>query len=101
MGDVQSLVLQAGSPMGSQVVDEDAHQLGTFGVCLWAAGVLIRVCTHLGLQVWAPRLLIRVPTSPGALGLCVQAAWPLIWVPTDLGFRCVLGLLIWYSQSRG
>ena len=39
--------------------------------------------------------------QPWALGLCAQAAWSLIWVHTDLGFRCVLGLLIWCSHSRG
>ena len=66
-----------------------------------AARLLIGVCTHLGLQVWAPRLLIGVYTDWGALGPCAQAAGLLIRVHTDLGFRCVLGLLIWCSQSRG
>ena len=37
----------------------------------------------------------------GALGVCAWAAWSLIWMGTYLGFRCVLGLLIWCSQSRG
>ena len=46
-------------------------------------------------QLWAPRTLIRVPTYQGVLGLCVQEAWPLIWVHTDLGVRCVLGLREW------
>ena len=31
----------------------------------------------------APRLLIEVHSHPGALGLCAQAAQPLIWVHTD------------------
>ena len=47
---------------------------------LQAARPLIGVRTHPGLQVWVPRLLI--------------------WVHTDLGFRCLLGLLIQCSQSR-
>ena len=59
------------------------------------------VCTHLGLQVLAPRPLIGIHTYPGALSLCTQTAWPLIWMRIDLGFRCVLGLLIRCSQSRG
>ena len=62
---------------------------------------LIQVHTHMGFQVWVPRPLIEVHAHPGALGLCAQAACPLIWVGTDLGFRCVLGLLIWCSQVRG
>ena len=67
------------------------------GLCPWAAGLLLWVCTHPGFQVWVPRLTIRVHTYPGALGLCPLLAWPIIWVHTDLGFRCVLGLLIWFS----
>ena len=51
--------------------------------------------------MWAPRPLIGVHTYLGALSLCGQAAWLLIWVCTDLGFRCVLGLLIRCSQTRG
>ena len=62
---------------------------------------MIMVCTHPVFQVWAPRPLIGIRTDLGALGLCAQVAWSLIWVRTDLGFRCVLGLLIRCSQSRG
>ena len=68
---------------------------------LQAARPLIGVRAHLGLQVWAPRPLIGVRPYLGALSLCGQAAWLLIWVCTDLGCRCVLGLLIPSSQSRG
>ena len=50
-------------------------------MCSWAARLLLRVHTHPGFQVWAPRLLI--------------------WVRRDLGFKCVLRLLILCSQSRG
>ena len=59
------------------------------------------VHTHPGFQVWVPRLLMGVCTYPQALGLCAQASWSIIWVHTDLGFRCVLGFVIWCSQSRG
>ena len=74
MGGVQSLVLQAWTPSGSQATDLGAYSPGSFGVCARVAGPLIGLCTHLGLQVWAPTLLIGVHTN--------------------LGFRCVLGLLI-------
>ena len=81
-----------------------------------AAGPLIRVRTHPGFQLWAPRILIGVHTHPGTLGLCVQAAADQGARPprvsgvgaqaADLstrqpGFRCMLGLLIRRSQSRG
>ena len=51
--------------------------LGGLGVCAWAVGLLIRVRTHLGLQVWVPRSLI--------------------WVLINPGFRCVLGLLLVFT----
>ena len=101
MGGVQSPVLQAWSPTGSQAFDWGAHRSQALGLCARAAGPPIRVRIHPGFQVWAPRPLIRVHTHLWALGLCAQAACPLIWVGTDLGFRCVLGLLIWCSQVRG
>ena len=81
VGGVQSPVLQAWLPAGSQAVDQGAYPPRASGV--------------------APRLLIRVCTDLGALGLCAQAAWQLFWVPTNLGFRCVLELLIRCSRSRG
>ena len=49
-------------------------------MCTLAAGLLITVRIHAGLQVWASR--------------------PLIWVCAKLDFRCVLRLLNQCSQSR-
>ena len=34
-------------------------------------------------QVWALRALIEVCSYQGALGLCAQAAEPLLWMHTD------------------
>ena len=81
MGGVQSLVLLAWSSIGSQAIDKGAHPPGVSGVGAQTAD-------------WGTHL-------PGGLGLCAPAALLLIWVHTDLGFKCVLGLLIWCSQSRG
>ena len=94
-------MFQACSPMGSQAIDGCAHPPGALGICAQVAGPLMGFGTQPGLQVWVPRLLIGVCPYLGALGLCAQAAWPLIWVLIDLGLRCVLGLLIQCSQSRG
>ena len=89
MGVFQSSVLQAWSPVGIQAVDRVAHQSWALDLCAWAAGLLIRVGTHPGFQVWAPRLLIGVCTnrasgvcwgylsgvhSPGAEGVGVEEA---------------------------
>ena len=52
-------------------------------MCTWAARPLTRVHTLPRFQVWAPRLLIGVRTHMGALGLCAQAAGPVIGVYTD------------------
>ena len=55
---------------------------------MWATGPLIEVCTH-----------------PGALGLCTQAAEPLIWVHTDSWlWACapsIAGQLIRLCAHRG
>ena len=67
--------------MGSQAIDRDVHPPGASGVGAQAA------------DGGAFQLV--------ALGLCAQAAGLLIWVRTDLVFRCVVGLFIWCSQSRG
>ena len=55
------------------------------------------------LQAWSPvgsQAIDLDVHQPGALGMCAQAAGALIWVCTDLSFRCVLGLLI-PSHSPG
>ena len=91
-------MFQVWSPTDNQAVDWGEYLPKVFGVGAQAADLLR---TQLGFQVWVSRPLIGVRTYPGALGLCTQAAWPLIWVLTYLGFRCVLGLLIQRSKSRG
>ena len=105
------------SSVGSEAVDQVEHQSQALGLCTQAARPLIRMSTHLRFQVWVPSLLIGVCTHPGALGLCIrigatdQRAHPSrdsgVGARTadlgvqQLGCRCVLGLLIQCSQSRG
>ena len=54
---------------GSAATDLGAHSSLALGLCACAAGLLIRVSTHLGLQVWAPRPLIWVRANR-ASGVC-------------------------------
>ena len=67
MGGVKSQVLQVCSPEGSQAVDLVAHQSQALGLSARVAGSLIRVLTHPGFQVWAPRSLIWVSTNRGSV----------------------------------
>ena len=114
-------MLQVWLPTGSQRVDQVEHRSQVLGLCAQAAGLLIRVHTHLTFQLSAPRLLIRVCTTR-ASGVGAQAAdqgkhthgcfvpvCPLSWA-TDLGAHwstalglCARagGLLIRVHTTRG
>ena len=78
------------------------ERVGPAGLCAQGLGGRCSVPGASGVVTcWAARPLIGVCTYRGSLGLWAQAAGLLIWVRMDLGFRCVLGLLIQCSQSRG
>ena len=100
MGGVQSPVFQAWLPAGSQAIDWVAHQSQALGLCAWAAGSQVTDQSALppGVSGVGAQSADRGVHPPGVSGVGAQSA--------DLGahqpgFRCVLGLLIWCSQSRG
>ena len=80
MGGVQSLVLQAWMPVGRLAIDRGAHRSPSLALCTRATGLRIRVCT----------------TQASGVGALAAD-----WGAYQLGFKCVLGLLIWCSLSRG
>ena len=72
MGDVQSQVLQAWLPVGSQAIDGVAHLSQALGLCARAAEPLIRVHTN-----WASGVCWGCLSSvhgPGAEGVGAQEA---------------------------
>ena len=97
MGGVETLVLQAWLPAGSQAVDRGAHPPGVSVVdvdaadwvrTIWASGVGAQATDQGG-------------HPPEGFGPVCPGSWATDLGAHQLGFSCVLGLLIQCSQSRG